>query len=237
MIPLSMKSDYTHSREEESMASEKEIIESVSKKRQEKVGGYLIREQRRVAMEKAIESGLHFVDAAAKADIPYEVAMSAVSSDPEFSQWYKISRQRPKLENIQKKRGKPKTSLQIKSDFINKLSDVGLFDKIAVMAEQADPETDEGKQVLGFFMRYVVKDILPKETAAKIEHSDKASYDQLTDAELLETLQKRRQERIELTQEIRDADQKRLSHTQEYVEEIQDYEAENEGEAEQGTTT
>ena len=215
------------------MASDKEIIESVSKRRQEKVGGYLIREQRRIAMEKAIESGLHFVDAAIKAEIPYEVAMSAVNSDEEFSEWYKVSRTRPRLENIQKSRGKPKTSLQIKSDFINKLSDVGLFDKIAVMAEQADPETDEGKQVLGFFMRYVVKDILPKETASKIEHSDKASYEQLTDAELLEALQKRRQERLEFTEEIADADKKRLSHTQEYVEEIQDYEVEH-GEAEQG---
>lgn len=232
MIPLS-KQDYTKGKKELSMASDKEIIESVSKRRQEKVGGYLIREQRRIAMEKAIESGLHFVDAAIKAEIPYEVAMSAVNSDEEFSEWYKVSRTRPRLENIQKSRGKPKTSLQIKSDFINKLSDVGLFDKIAVMAEQADPETDEGKQVLGFFMRYVVKDILPKETASKIEHSDKASYEQLTDAELLEALQKRRQERLEFTEEIADADKKRLSHTQEYVEEIQDYEVEH-GEAEQG---
>jgi len=232
MIPLS-KQDYTKGKKELSMASDKEIIESVSKRRQDKVGGYLIREQRRIAMQKAIESGLHFVDAAIKAEIPYEVAMSAVSSDEEFSEWYKVSRTRPRLENIQKSRGKPKTSLQIKSDFINKLSDVGLFDKIAVMAEQADPETDEGKQVLGFFMRYVVKDILPKETASKIEHSDKASYEQLTDAELLEALQKRRQERLEFTEEIADADKKRLSHTQEYVEEIQDYEVEH-GEAEQG---
>ena len=205
------------------MASSKEIP-TIRQKRQENVGGYLIREGRRVAMERAIEQGLHFVDAAAKADIPYEVAMSSISNDPEFDHWYKISRSRPRLDNIKKQRSVPKTSLQIKSDFINKLSEVGLFDKIAVMAEQADPETDEGKQVLGFFMRYVVKDILPKETASKIEHSEKANYDQLTDAELLEALQKRRQERLEFTEEIQDADKKRLSHTQEYIEEIKDHE-------------
>ena len=213
-------------------------IHTAQHKRQEKVGGYLIREHRRAALDKAIDQGLHFVDAVAKAEIPYEVAMSAVSNDSEFNHWYEISKDRPRLDNIKKRKGKPKTSLQIKSDFINKLSDVGLFDKIVVMAEQADPETDEGKQVLGFFMRYVVKDILPRETAAKIEHSDKATYDQLTDAELLEALQKRRQERLEFTQEIHDADNKRLSHTQEYIEEIKGYEVEQngKGETEQGDT-
>lgn len=199
----------------------------VEEKRQERVGAFLIREKRRSDMESAIEHGLHFSDAAEQAGVPYEIAISAIHKDEEFRNWYDISKDRPRLEKKPNRKYEPRTSLQIKSDFINKLCDVGLFDKIAVMAEQADPETDEGKQVLGFFMRYVVKDILPKETAAKVEHSEKTSYDQLTDAELLEALYQRRQERIVYSEEIENADQKRLTHTGEYIEEIKKLEKEN----------
>ncbi len=202
-------------------------IPLVEEKRQERVGAFLIREKRRSDMESAIEHGLHFSDAAEQAGVPYEIAISAIHKDEEFRSWYDISKDRPRLEKKPNRKYEPRTSLQIKSDFINKLCDVGLFDKIAVMAEQADPETDEGKQVLGFFMRYVVKDILPKETAAKVEHSEKTSYDQLTDAELLEALYQRRQERIVYSEEIENADQKRLTHTGEYIEEIKKLEKEN----------
>ena len=83
------------------------------------------------------------------------------------------------------------------------------------------------KQILGSFMRYIVKDILPNENAAKVEHTEKASYDTLTDAELLEALYQRRQERIVYSEEIENADQKRLTHTGEYIEEIKKLEKEN----------
>jgi len=199
----------------------------IEERRQEKVGAFLIREQRRSDMEAAIKRGLHFSDAAEQAGVPYEVAISAINKDEEFRNWYEVSKNRPRVDKKPKRKCEPRTSLQIKSDFINKLCDVGLFDKIAVMAEQADPETEEGKQVLGFFMRYVVKDILPKETAAKVEHSEKTSYDQLTDAELLEALYQRRQERIVYSEEIENADQKRLTHTGEYIEEIKKLENED----------
>lgn len=196
----------------------------ISEHRQTKVGGYLIREKRRSDMQRAIEQGLHFADAAEKAEIPYEIAISAVAKDEEFKNWYEISQDRPRLGNIKKNKKKqaPRTSLQIKSDFINRLNEVGLFDKIAVMAEQADPETEEGKQVLGFFMRYVVKDILPKETASKIEHSEGTSYDKMTDAELLEELQSRRAERLEYTQEIQQAEEARLSYSDKEVDDGED---------------
>ena len=69
----------------------------VGSKRQTKVGVYLIREQRRHDMQKGIEQGLHFVDAADKAGIPYEVAMGAVATDEEFQGWWKLSQDRPRL--------------------------------------------------------------------------------------------------------------------------------------------
>lgn len=204
----------------------------VGANRQAQVGGYLIREKRRSDMSVAIDQGLHFTDAAERAGIPFEVAMSASRKDPEFSEWYEVSKDRPRLSLVTRRKYEPKTSLQIKSDFINKLSQVGLFDKICTMAEHADPETEEGKQVLGFFMRYIVKDMLPKETAAKVEHSETASYEKLTDAELLEQLHSRREKRIAYTKEIDDADGKRLSHTEKYIEQIEEEEPEDVGESE-----
>ena len=80
---------------------------------------------------------------------------------------------------------KKKTGLQIKQEFVNKLNNAGLFDKITAMAEQADPSTEEGKQVLGFFMRTLIKDILPKETAAKVETVNKDDTDKLSDTDLI----------------------------------------------------
>lgn len=196
--------------------------------RSQKVGSYLIREARRQEMEQGIDNGLHFEDAAEKAGIPYEVALSASRSPGEFQRWYDLSRNRPRVERkILPKKHKPKTSLQIKSDFVNKLSEVGLFSKIAVMAEMADPHTEEGKQVLGFFMRYIVKDMLPKETASKVEHTEKAAYDTMTDAELLEMLQDRRQQRLTFDEERSEADGQRSSHTQKYIEQAEQYEQED----------
>lgn len=186
---------------------------------QGKVGSYMIREQRRDDMERAINRGLHFEDAADVAGIPYEIAIAASRSDPKFIEWYALSEERPRIRKRTMKKYEPKTSLQIKSDFVNKLSDVGLFDKIADMAEMADPHTEEGKQILGFFMRYIVKDILPRETASKIEHSEGRDYDKLTDAELLEALHKRREQRLEYSEEIKNAEILRLEHTKEVVEE------------------
>lgn len=195
----------------------------VGSQRVNRVGSYLIRENRREEMAKAIANGLHFEDAAEKAGIPYEVALSASRKDPEFMVWYDESRSKPRIvKTINHKKHTPKTSLQIKSDFVNKLSEVGLFDKIAVMAEMADPDTEEGKQVLGFFMRYIVKDILPKETAAKVEHTEKASYDTMTDAELLEMLHNRREKRISYDEELYQADDQRFSHTQKYIEQAEE---------------
>ena len=80
-------------------------------------------------------------------------------------------------------------------------------------------------------MRYVVKDILPKETASKIEHSEGASYDKMTDAELLQELQSRRQERLEYTEEIQKAEKARLSYN------TKEGESEDDGEDRPGEDT
>ena len=179
--------------------------------RQKKVGVFLIREHRRAKMARGMDRGLHFVDAAEAAGIPYEVAMGSVSVDEEMRCWWRLSEDRPQI-------GKPKemvdrrSPLQIKRDFVNKLADAGLFDKIPEMVSKADPDTPEGKEVLGFMVKFLIKDILPKEVASKIEHTQKAELTEMSDEELARLLHERRQARLGAVAEREAADESRIKY-------------------------
>ena len=183
----------------------------VGSKRQTKVGVYLIREKRKSDMQRGIEQGLHFVDAADRAGIPYEVAMGAVATDEEFQGWWRLSSDRPRLAS-RKNMVEKQNPMQIKKDFVNKLANAGLFEKIPQMVEEADPSTSEGKEVLGFMIKYLIKDILPKEVASKVEHTQKEELHQLSDQELVKLLHERRDARQLAMEEKDRADQARLSY-------------------------
>lgn len=195
----------------------------VGSKRQTKVGVYLIREQRRHDMQKGIEQGLHFVDAADKAGIPYEVAMGAVATDEEFQGWWKLSQDRPRLAK-RKNMVEKMNPMQIKKDFVNKLAKAGLFDKIPQMVEGADPDTAEGREVLGFMIKYLIKDILPKEVASKVEHTQKENLNELSDEELVKLLHERRDARQLALQEQEEANETRLSYVEKQEQEEEEEE-------------
>ena len=171
-------------------------IPTITAGRSDKVGHYLVRELLKDRMEKNIAKGMTFKDAAESAGIPYEVAISRATTDSEFQRWLAAAPDKGQEEI----KGGLKTGLQIKGEFMNRLAKVGLFDKIAQMAEDADPATPEGQQMLGFFMRYVVKDILPKESATKVEQTTKVEHSDMPDEQLLLQLEARRAKRIALQQ-------------------------------------
>lgn len=182
---------------------------------------YMVRESMKREIERSIEKGLHLRDACEIAGVPYEVALSQVESDEDFKHWHKLSNTRAVVERNKMpktKMPKKKTGLQIKQEFVNKLNNAGLFDKITAMAEQADPSTEEGKQVLGFFMRTLIKDILPKETAAKVETVNKDDTDKLSDSDLIKLLEDRRSERLELQSEIESSKVERIRHGENMIE-------------------
>jgi len=177
---------------------------------------YFVRESMKREVERSISKGLHLRDACEIAGLPYEVALSQISVDEDFADWDKLSQDRARLDrskdSVSPRRNKRKTSLQIKHDFVNNLNNAGLFDKITQMAKEADPDTEEGKQVLAFFMRTVIKDVLPKETAAKVETVNKDDTDKLSDADLIHLLEERRAERLELQSEIESSKVHRIRH-------------------------
>ena len=154
----------------------------VGSKRQTKVGVYLIREQRKSDMQRGIEQGLHFVDAADRAGIPYEVAMGAVATDEEFQGWWRLSSDRPRLA-VRKNMVEKQNPMQIKKDFVNKLANAGLFEKIP-----------------------------PKEVASKVEHTQKEELHQLSDEDLVKMLHERRNARQIALEEKDRADQARLAY-------------------------
>jgi len=183
----------------------------VSRSRQKKVGVYLIRERRREVMGQKMAQGMHFVDAAESAGIPFEVAMGAVAIDEEMRGWWRLSEDRPQIGKARVMADR-RSPLEIKRDFVNKLAAAGLFDKIPEMVEAADPSTAEGKEVLGFMVKFLIKDILPKEAVSKIEHTQKAELNEMSDEELTRLLHERRQARLGAVAERDHADQSRIAY-------------------------
>jgi hypothetical protein len=201
---------------------------NVKRSRQKKVGVYLIRERRREVMGKKMASGMHFVDAAEAAGIPYEVAMGSVAVDEEMRGWWRLSEDRPQV-GKSKEMVDRRSPLQIKRDFVNKLAEAGLFDKIPQMVEESDPSTAEGKEMLGFMIKFLIKDILPKEVASKIEHTQKSELTDMSDEELVRLLHERRQARLGAVAERDHADQSRIAYIEGKEEEAQDGESEDMG--------
>ena len=186
---------------------------NVKASRQKKVGVYLIRERRREVMGQKMASGMHFVDAAEAAGIPYEVAMGSVAVDEEMRGWWRLSEDRPQVSKGKSKEMVDRRSpLQIKRDFVNKLAEAGLFDKIPQMVEEADPSTAEGKEMLGFMVKFLIKDILPKEVASKIEHTQKSELTDMSDEELVRLLHERRHARLGAVAERDHADKSRIAY-------------------------
>ena len=179
------------------MKEEKQDNPTISSGRSDKVGQYLVRELLKDRMERNIEKGMTFKDAAESAGIPYEVAIAKATTDPEFRKWLAAAPD----EGQEKVKGGMKTGLQIKGEFMNRLAKAGLFDKIAVMADEADPSTTEGQQMLGFFMRYVIKDIHPKESAAKVENVTAPEHTEMSDEQLMMQLEARRAKRLALQEQ------------------------------------
>ena len=192
-----------------------EKVVEIEQSRQGQVSRYMVRESLKREVERGMNKGLHLKDAAEAAGLPYELALAQVTSDSDFCAWLDMSEHRAQILNT----GDPtmrgvhrKSSLQIKQDFVNKLNNAGLFDKITRMAETADPETEAGQQVLAFFMRTIVKDVLPRETAAKVETVHTEDMTKLSDSQLLEMLEERRAQRLALQAEVESGSMQRLKH-------------------------
>jgi hypothetical protein len=61
-------------------------------------------------------------------------------------------------------------------------------------------------------VKFLIKDILPKEAVSKIEHTQKAELNEMSDEELTRLLHERRQARLGAVAERDHADQSRIAY-------------------------
>lgn len=184
---------------------EYENANRVPKLRQESVddvGKYIVREHIKDEIQKHIDEGASFPDAAEAAGLPADLAFARTFTDPDFRGMYDQARGRKVLDRRHRKFDGLDllNPIEIKREFVQKLYAAGLFDKIAALAAHADPTTRDGQQILAFFMRNVLKDVLPNEQTSVIEH--KTHKEEATDKdEILKRLDEIKAENERLAQE------------------------------------
>lgn len=179
--------------------------------RQRDIGHYLIREQVKQDIQQHIDEGMSFYDAAEKAGIPGDLAFSRTFFDPDFRGMYDEAKGREvKDKRFKRFEGLDLLSpIQVKQEFVSKLYAAGLFDKIAALAAIADPTTKDGQNLLGFFMRHVIKDVLPREMTSMVEHKT-SNNENATIEELKKRLADARRSNKKLEEEKFDAESKRI---------------------------
>jgi|DEB0MinimDraft_10_1074344.scaffolds.fasta_scaffold13900_2 hypothetical protein len=188
--------------------------------RAQKMGGFFIRETLLKQMRQGIDSGLAFADAAKAAGIPYELVLAQLPHNDDLREWYRECSGRRSLIRAEDADVLPETKnpLQLKHDLVNKLFAAGLGDRFAEAAAHIrviDPETGEydkeGMNVLGFFGKFVLNHLLPKETENTNQEKPPEPVKELTDEQLMQELVKRREQRLQLQTQADEAKRVRQS--------------------------
>ncbi|TFH67053.1 MAG: hypothetical protein E4G90_00290 [Gemmatimonadales bacterium] len=139
--------------------------------RSRRVGEFHIRETMLTRMRSYIDDGLHYVDAAERAGIPFELALSRITYDEEMREWFQRSKDRPKIESHPQSDLAPDvmSPMQMKHRTLEMLWNAGLFRKTAEMVAMANPDNPQGQAVLLTILTRFARDIFPKEAANKVE--------------------------------------------------------------------
>ena len=173
--------------------------------RERKLAGFIIRESLLKKMRQGIDSGLAFPDAAQAAGIPYELVLAQLGHDNDMRAWYRECSGRKSLIRSEDAGLLPesRSPLELKHEMVRKVFAAGLGDRFAEAAAHIrviDPETGtydkEGMQVLGFFGKFVLNHILPKESENTNQEKPPEPVKELTDDELMRELLERREARL-----------------------------------------
>lgn len=188
--------------------------------RAQEMGGFLIRESLLKEMRKGIDAGLAFPDAAKAAGIPYELVLAQLGHNDELRAWYRECSGRKSLIRAEDAQHLPETKnpLELKHDLVRKVFSAGLADRFAEAAAHIrviDPETGtydkEGMQVLGFFGKFVLNHLLPKETENTNQEKAPEPLKEMSDEELMQEIIARREKRLQLQEKARAAQEVRQS--------------------------
>lgn len=142
-----------------------------------------------------VEAGDNFKQACIATGIPVDLALNLTKTDREFREIYELARKNhaPSLSDPAPSSVKYRDPHAVKQDFLEMLTDAGLFHKIAQMCALADPETDEGRKTLMFLGRSIIPTVIPKADPAEEKVVD---LQQMTDHELKLMLGELRRNRL-----------------------------------------
>lgn len=115
---------------------------------------------------------LHPQDAAKRLGIPYPKLLEAKEADPELGVAWKGTEERA----LERNRVRNETVLDIAEKFVKALANRGqLFEKAVDFVEEIDIKTEQGKKDFKWCVQYgLLRDTMPKFTAATIEHRHQA---------------------------------------------------------------
>jgi len=156
-------------------------------------------------IEKHFATGVHYLDAASKSGLTEDLALHLASSDPALRAMLEQSKDRTRTTAIdvieepspKKNRGSP---TEIKHGYLKDLAAAGLFAKSVKMVRAADPDTDIGARVIEGHLRFVVKELWPRES--QTEHTEEIAIEHATEAELEKKLALVRERRLEAQKKI-----------------------------------
>jgi len=167
----------------------------VNPKRQSDYDDMMLRLGVKNKLREAVESGSSFGEACELVGIPYEYAFSASQTDEDFREIWQLSRANGSTDTLPCPSTVWRDGYEVKTEFLNMLVEVGLFEKLVHMAALAQPGTEQGDKVLMFFGRSIIPQVLPKQ-----DQSDKevVQLNQKSDKELVEMLRSLQKDRLSL---------------------------------------
>jgi len=199
---------------------DKQVPVTADPVRAQEMGGFFIRESLLKKMRQGIDAGLAFPDAAKAAGIPYTLVLAQLGHNDDLRSWFRECAGRKSMIRAEDANLLPETKhpIQLKHDLVNKLFSAGLGDRFAEAAAHIrviDPETGsfdkEGMQVLGFFGKFVLNHLLPKETENRHEEKAPEPLREMSDEELMQELVSRREQRLQLQAQADEAKKVRES--------------------------
>jgi hypothetical protein len=167
----------------------------VDPKRQSDYDDMMLRLGVKNKLKEAVESGHSFKSACELVGIPYEYAFSASQTDDDFREIWQLSRSNGSLDTLPCPSTVWRDGYEVKTEFLNMLVEVGLFNKLVHMASLAEPGTTEGDKILMFFGRSIIPQVLPKQDQTD---KDEVRLNQKSDKELVEMLRLLQRGRLSL---------------------------------------
>jgi hypothetical protein len=150
---------------------------------------------------REFQAGKHFLHAAENAGISEDLALQLGSTHPDLigllEQSHKEKRKRIN-ELVGTPSPRPKTTKKIKHEYLKDLAAAGLFDKSVDMVRRADPNDEAGARVIEGHLRFVVKDLWPRES----EHTEEVAIEDATQEELEKKLKLIRERKKEAKKNI-----------------------------------